>query len=261
MTLRKWMWIPLAAALLLSAGCKKKAPAPPPPYTPPPVVAAPKPPPAPVVVSFTANPGTIQRGESSTLRWVVENATEISIDNAIGPVPASGNRSVSPTTTTRYTLTARNAAGASAVSSVPVNVVTPAPPPPPPPPPAAPPKKSLAERLTGEVQDAFFDYDKSEIREDARATLQRNTEALKAILRDFPNAVIALEGHCDERGSAEYNLGLGDRRATAALEFLVQVGIPGNRLRTISYGKERPQCTDSNEDCWQRNRRVHLSAQ
>ena len=78
-------------------------------------------------------------------------------------------------------------------------------------------------------------------------------------MRDFPAATIMVEGHCDERGSAEYNLGLGDRRAAAAKEFLVQLGVPEGRLRTISYGKERPQCTEHTEECWQKNRRAHLS--
>ena len=71
---------------------------------------------------------------------------------------------------------------------------------------------------------------------------------------------MVLEGHCDERGSAEYNLGLGDRRATAVKEFLVGLGVAESRLRVISYGKDRPQCTDADEACYQRNRRVHLSA-
>jgi peptidoglycan-associated lipoprotein len=79
-------------------------------------------------------------------------------------------------------------------------------------------------------------------------------------MSDFPSAVITIEGHCDERGSAEYNLGLGDRRANAAKEFLVGLGVSESQLRTVSYGKERPQCTESNEDCWQRNRRAHFSA-
>jgi len=82
---------------------------------------------------------------------------------------------------------------------------------------------------------------------------------LKAILSDFPGATIMVEGHCDERGSAEYNLGLGDRRASSAKEFLVSLGLPGDRLKTISYGKERPQCTEADETCYQKNRRVHFS--
>jgi len=118
---------------------------------------------------------------------------------------------------------------------------------------------TIEQRLGSDVQDAFFDYDKSEIRGDARDTLSRDAAALKSILSDFPNATIMVEGHCDERGSAEYNLGLGDRRASSAQEFLVQLGLPADRLKTISYGKERPQCTESNESCWQKNRRVHFA--
>ena len=109
------------------------------------------------------------------------------------------------------------------------------------------------------MNDAFFDYDKSEVREDARAVLQRNADALKAILQAFPSEVVQVEGHCDERGSAEYNLGLGDRRATSAKEFLVQLGVPADRLKIVTYGKERPQCSDQNEACWQKNRRAHFA--
>src|SRR5207247_1173361 len=142
---------------------------------------------------------------------------------------------------------------ASASATVNVNVPTP--------PPAAPPKDRtpLTTRMETEVTDAYFDYDSSDVREDARSALTRDSDSLKAILRDFPGNSIVVEGHCDERGSAEYNLGLGDRRATAAKEFLIQLGIPGDRLRTISYGKERPQCNDSNEACWQKTRGEHFA--
>jgi peptidoglycan-associated lipoprotein len=113
--------------------------------------------------------------------------------------------------------------------------------------------------LSSDVQDAFFDYDKSDIRADARTALTRDVDALKAILNDFPSATIMIEGHCDERGSAEYNLGLGDRRASSAKEFLVSLGVSADRLKTISYGKEKPQCTEATEDCYQKNRRAHFS--
>ena len=82
---------------------------------------------------------------------------------------------------------------------------------------------------------------------------------LKSIFAENPDAIISVEGHADERGSAEYNLGLADRRATAAKEFLVQLGVPEARLKPVSYGKERPQCTESNEGCWQQNRRAHFA--
>jgi peptidoglycan-associated lipoprotein len=113
--------------------------------------------------------------------------------------------------------------------------------------------------MLSEVKDAFFDYDKTDVRADARDVLTQDVAALKSILADFPNASIAIEGHCDERGSAEYNIGLGDRRATSAKDFLVQLGIPADKLRTISYGKEKPQCTEASEDCYQKNRRAHFT--
>jgi peptidoglycan-associated lipoprotein len=242
------------AMFLFVAGCKKKVAAVPPLPPPPPPKELPKP--AAKVLSFTAEPSTIMRGESSTLKWNVENATSVSIEPGIGTVPASGSRQVFPGNNTTYTL---NAMGAGGNDSSTATVTVTAPPPPPPPPPAVP-RKTITERLSTEVQDIFYDYDKSDVREDARAQLTRNADALKSILNDFNGAVISVEGHCDERGSAEYNLGLGDRRSTSAKEFLVQLGVPADRLKTISYGKERPQCTESNESCWQKNRRAHFSA-
>jgi peptidoglycan-associated lipoprotein len=131
---------------------------------------------------------------------------------------------------------------------------------PPPPPTPAPAAKSLAERVDTELADAYFDYDKSDIRDDAQAALTADANALRSILADFPDAVLYLEGHCDERGSAEYNLALGDRRTIAASVFLEALGLNTNRLQRISAGKEKPQCAEATEECWQRNRRVHFSA-
>lgn len=239
--------------LLFPTGCKKKVPTPPP-------VQAPKPetppPPAKPSITFSAEPSTIERGQSASLRWEVTGATEYSIDNGVGSVQSNGTRQVYPTATTTYTLTATGPGGTSTATAT-VNVTAP-----PPPPPAPEPKKeTLAERLAKEVQDAYFDYDKSDIREDARAILTKNADALKSILADFPSAVVTVEGHCDERGSAEYNLALGDRRATATKNFLVQLGVSADKLKTVSYGKERPTCTESNEGCWQKNRRAHFSGE
>jgi len=191
------------------------------------------------------------------LRWNVTNATEISINQGIGRIDANGSRSVYPSNTTTYTLTARGPGGSAEMSAT-VNVTV-APPPPPPPPAEA--KMDIKTRMEREVADIYFDYDKNDIREDARAQLTRNADALKRIMADFPTAVISVEGHCDERGSAEYNLGLGDRRATSAREFLTQLGVAADKLKSISYGKERPACTEGNEACWQKNRRAHFSAQ
>jgi peptidoglycan-associated lipoprotein len=251
-----WMAIMLA---LFIAGCKKKTPPPAPPPPPPPVTSAPPPPAAaaPTINQFTAEPSSIERGQSATLRWSVSNATEISIDPAVGTVQANGSRTVFPSNSTTYTLTARGEGGSKTATAT-VNVA--APPPAPPPPPTTTSRATLTDRLSTDVQDAYFDYDKSDIREDARAALTRDADALKAIFNDFPNSVIVVEGHCDERGSAEYNLGLGDRRAQSAKDFLVQLGVPADKLRTISYGKERPVCTESNEGCWQRNRRAHFAS-
>jgi peptidoglycan-associated lipoprotein len=209
-----------------------------------------------VINQFTAEPSSIERGQSATLRWSVANTTDISIDPSVGAVQANGSRTVFPSNSTTYTLTARGEGGSKTATAT-VNVAAP-----PPPPPVTKPRTggSLTDRLSTDVQDAFFDYDKSDIREDARAALTRDADALKAIFADFPNSVIVVEGHCDERGSAEYNLGLGDRRAQSAKDFLVQLGVPADKVRTISYGKERPVCTEENESCWQRNRRAHFSS-
>ena len=136
------------------------------------------------------------------------------------------------------------------------------PPPPPPPPPPAPlteeqifARKSLdqvnAERPLG---DAFFDYDQSTIRADARAPLQTDADWLKR----WTSTQIAVEGHCDARGSSEYNLALGTRRAEAVKQYLVDLGVPAGRITIISKGKEQPFCTEENETCWQQNRRGHF---
>jgi peptidoglycan-associated lipoprotein len=119
-------------------------------------------------------------------------------------------------------------------------------------------KKRLNEYLA-KLEDALFDYDKSSIRSDASVALRDDVNVIREILADYPSQKLTIEGHTDERGSAEYNLGLGDRRATAAKEFLTQLGVSADKLKTISYGKERPQCTEANESCYQKNRRVHFA--
>jgi peptidoglycan-associated lipoprotein len=106
----------------------------------------------------------------------------------------------------------------------------------------------------GYLTDAYFDYDQSDLREDARTALASDAEWLKK----YPTVQILIEGYCDERGTGNYNLALGDRRANAAKEYLVSLGIDGSRIKTVSYGEERPFCTESNEGCWQQNRRAHL---
>ena len=158
---------------------------------------------------------------------------------------------------------------------------TPPPPPPPPPPvvpeappPAPPPpapkpevapvvdeyarlRAMSAEELekSGILAEVYFDFDRADIREADRATLAKNADALKRF--DFLR--VTVEGHCDERGTVEYNLALGERRAKAAFDYLVSLGVPAERLKTVSYGKEVPVCSQSSEDCWQRNRRAHFT--
>jgi peptidoglycan-associated lipoprotein len=249
-------------SILFVAGCSKKPPIPPPP--PPPVSSGGGPvnntASKPVVAEFTAEPSGIEVGQSALLRWSVSGATDISIDHGIGTVQSNGTSRVSPSITTVYTLTA-NGSGGSTTATATVRIVSP----PPPPPPVNTggnigPKGTFEGRVQSDLQDALFDYDSNNIRDDARAALTADADAMKRIFIDFPNTTINVEGHCDERGSAEYNLGLGDRRASAARDFLVQLGVPADRLKTISYGKERPVCTESTEACWQRNRRAHFSS-
>ncbi|GMV62305.1 MAG: hypothetical protein AMXMBFR74_14730 [Parvibaculum sp.] len=109
------------------------------------------------------------------------------------------------------------------------------------------------EDLVANVGDrVFFDTDKSSLSDEARATLQRQA----AWMELYPNLTFTLEGHADERGTREYNLALGGRRANAAKDYLVSLGVNGGRLNTVSYGKERPVCLESNENCWAQNRRA-----
>jgi len=112
--------------------------------------------------------------------------------------------------------------------------------------------------VNGQLKDAFFDYDRSAMRPDAISALRQDAALLLPIITEFPQLKVTVEGHCDERGSAEYNLGLGDHRADAAAEVLRGFGVPQARLETVSYGKERPQCTELTESCWRQNRRAHL---
>lgn len=121
-------------------------------------------------------------------------------------------------------------------------------------------RKRLSDELA-RLEDALFDYDKSTIRSDASVALKDDVNVIRGILADYPNQKLIIEGHTDERGSAEYNLALGDRRAHAVEEFLSSMGIPGPQLAVVSYGKERPVCTDESESCWQKNRRAHVTAE
>ena len=243
MTVRRGMrWMGLLMLLLLVAltGCKKKPAAAPPPTPPPP------PAPSAPTATLRATPSVIERGQSTTLSWNSTNATELQLAPGPGSVGPQGSTSVTPDRSTTYTLVATGPGGkAEASARVTVNA------PPPPPPPA---RMSAEEAFAQRVRAAYFDFDKSDVRPDARDTLTRTAE----FLREYGNVRVLIEGHCDERGSTEYNLGLGDRRANAARDFLISLGIAGDRMQMVSYGKERPICTESDEGCWQRNRRAHF---
>jgi peptidoglycan-associated lipoprotein len=120
--------------------------------------------------------------------------------------------------------------------------------------------RARIDELLARIEDAYFDYDKASLRPDALKALQADSTELRDILKDYPAYKLTIEGHCDERGSSEYNIALGDKRAEAAKGYLVQVGIPEAQLSVVSYGKDRPVCEDHDEACWQRNRRIHIVA-
>jgi peptidoglycan-associated lipoprotein len=114
--------------------------------------------------------------------------------------------------------------------------------------------------LTARISDAYFDYDKHTLRPDAMNALDKDSTELRDILKQYPGYKLVVEGYADERGSDEYNLGLGDARASAAKNYLLQIGIPSGQMSVVSYGKDRPVCTEHNEACWQKNRRIHITA-
>jgi peptidoglycan-associated lipoprotein len=120
--------------------------------------------------------------------------------------------------------------------------------------------RARIDQLLAKIEDAYFDYDRHTLRPDAIEALKGDSTELRDILKDYPDYKLTIEGHCDERGSAEYNIALGQARADAAKQYLVGVGIPSPQLATVSYGKEKPACEDHDEACWQKNRRIHIVA-
>jgi len=240
---RQWMHATQIAALsilLVIAGCHKAKPVPPPP--------PPPPPPAPTA-SISANPSAVNAGQSTQLTWTTENATDVSIEG-VGKVQASGSQTVTPTDSTTYRLTATGPGGTQEATTR-VTVSRPAPVQ------ALPQEPTLTDQQLFEqnIKDAYFEYDSYEIRPQDGATLQADAQ----FLNQHPNWRVLIEGHCDERGSTEYNMALGDSRAQAAKQALISAGVAANRLTTTSFGKEKPFCTESNEQCWQQNRRGHLA--
>ena len=229
----------LLVALVAIAGCKKKEAPLSPTETAPPTTSTLAP-----IAKLTATPAVISAGDQVTLSWRTSDATSVSIDG-IGDVPSSGVKTVTPTTSTTYHLVARGDGGsAEATASVTVN----------PPPAVSVPATTMSaeEEFKAHVQDIFFDYDTYEIRTDAQAALSRDA----AYLGSHPEIKIVIGGYCDERGSNEYNLALGQNRADAAKNALVTAGVAPCRIRVVSYGKEKPFCSESTEECWQQNRRA-----
>ncbi|HEY2460401.1 MAG TPA: peptidoglycan-associated lipoprotein Pal [Candidatus Acidoferrum sp.] len=198
-------------------------------------------------VTLQADPTSINPGDSSTLSWTSNNATQVTVSPEIGTVTAQGSAKVTPTQSTTYTITA-SGPGGSGTASARVTVsaaVAPTEPPP---------SESDDAIWNREVQDAYFDFNKADIRSDARAALAKTAE----YLRNNPQIRVTIEGHCDERGSTEYNLALGDRRANAAKQYLVSLGLSADRLSSVSFGKEKPFCSATTEECYQQNRRAHF---
>jgi len=201
-------------------------------------------------VTLTASPNTIARGEQTTLNWTTTDTQALLIDNGIGNVADSGTLVVSPRESTTYTATATGSGG-DATSSTRVTVVP----------------RSARGMITstdldslqraveeGKIQPLFFIYDQAGITAEGESVLKENARWFQ----QFRDATILIEGHCDERGTEEYNLALGDRRAQAAKAYLIQLGIDPARMETLSFGEERPFAPGYDEAAYQLNRRAHF---
>lgn len=227
------------AIVVFFCGCHKRVASAPPAEPPTPAPAAP-------TITLQISPGTITQGGSATLTWSSSNASQVQLEPEIGDVPTQGTRGVSPSESTVYTATATGPGGtATATASITVSVNAAA---------NTPPVPTLEQLFEQNVSDVYFDFDKSSLRSEARDTLTRDGEFLRA----HPEIRFTIEGHCDDRGGEEYNLALGARRAASAKRFLVALGLAADQIPTVSFGKERPFCTDENETCYQQNRRDHL---
>lgn len=231
----------LVGVVAIVGGCKKHVASVPPAQTIPAPTAQP-------TITLSASPTTVNPGASVNLRWSSTNATDVSIDPSVGRVAVEGSTPVTPTESTTYVATA-NGPGGTSTATARVTVTGGAV--------AAPTTgqpAGISELFEQNVRDAFFDFNKADIRPDARDALTKDAE----FLRSYSTVHITIEGHCDERGSTEYNLGLGDRRAAAVKEYLVSLGISADRMNTVSFGKEKPFCMEHNDTCWQQNRRGHF---
>lgn len=240
-------WLILAGAMVLIGGCSRKQVIPAtsalsaPPEAETPLVPVP-------TITITASPPAVNMGQSTTISWTAENTTSVYIDQGIGKVESSGQRTISPSVSATYTAKAEGPGG-DATASTRVTViegaeVT-----------ASPPRTVPdSEFFATRVNHVYFDFDKYDLRADAIVTLDQNAAALK----ERSGIHLIIEGHCDECGSEKYNLALGDRRAQAARKYLVARGVEVDRIDTISYGEERPFDPGHNEEAWAKNRRAHF---
>jgi peptidoglycan-associated lipoprotein len=231
--------VALAVGSLGLAGCNKKVAKAVPPTPPPP--ASPS-------ATLAAAPDVIQQGQSTTLTWSTQNANDITI-SGLGVVPASGTRSIAPGSSTTFTLTAKGPGGSQEASTrVTVN-------------PRAVAMQAASESeqdlFARNVKDVFFDYNKADLRPQDATIAQADAQ----FLVQHPDLNIVVEGHCDDRGSEEYNLALGASRANSLRDALTKEGVSADRIKTISYGKEKPFCSADNDQCWQENRRDHFVSQ
>jgi peptidoglycan-associated lipoprotein len=229
------------AALGLATGCHKKTAAPPP------APAETAPTVAPPTASITADPIAIDLGQSVVLNWRTQNANVVTIDG-IGQVNANGTQTVSPATSTSFHLVAKGDGG-STEANVRVTVNVPVAP--------TPPADDMGSDAAfhQNVPDIFFGYDSYELSPDGQTASSQAASYLNA----HPTIRIVIGGYCDDRGSAEYNLALGENRANAAKTALVNAGVAASRVRVVSYGKEKQFCSEETESCWQQNRRAQFS--
>lgn len=227
-----------AASMLLLAGCNKKAAKVVPPVTPAPATPT---------ATLAANPAVVEQGQSIQLTWQTANANSITIEG-LGDLPASGSRTITPDSSTTYTLIATGPGGAQqATARVTVNpssrarAISP----------------SDEDLFAKNVRDVFFDFNNSVLRPDQNSAALNDAN----FLVEHAGLKVTIEGHCDDRGSEEYNLALGDSRANSLRATLIAQGVSAERIKTVSYGKEHPFCSQDDDACWQQNRRDHVSLQ
>jgi peptidoglycan-associated lipoprotein len=239
----------LAVALAIVSGCHKNAA---PSLSPESTAPTPAPLPPMPTATLTADPLAIDLGQSVVLNWRTTDATNVTIDG-IGPVNPNGTQTVSPSASTNFHIVAKGDGG-SIESSVRVTVRVPVAP-------TVPADNTASADMGSEadfhanVQDIYFDYDSYDLRADGQAATVKAASYLVA----HPDIRIVIGGYCDDRGSAEYNLALGENRANAAKTALVNAGVAPARIRVVSYGKEKQFCTEESESCWQQNRRAQFS--